>query len=229
MLKGSGDVQVDQEPAVILVDDNAGMRKSLGYVLANVDAMVVSFSTPGELLAVYDADRPGCLVLDLRLPAMSGLELWRKLRDRGGSHPCIIMSGHGTIPEAVEAIQSGAINFLEKPLDQEQFITCVRGALNQDAEQREVHARRKQLQQSLSLLTPRERQVLDLVLDGKLSKQIARELDITTKTVEVHRSNVIKKMGVGSVAQLFKQMSQHLYGLVELTSNQARRVEPTVD
>jgi len=205
---------VNQEPAIFLVDDDEGMRQSLEFILANVGASVVSHSSPAGLLAEYDVNRPGCLVLDLQLPQMSGMELWSRLRSRGGHHPCIIITGHGSIPEAVEAIQEGAVDFLEKPFQQDKLVDCVRSALAEDKRAREIRVRHEALERLLSTLTPRERQVLDLVLDGLLSKQIARELGITAKTVEVHRSNVTRKMGVSSVAQLFKVMND----LVSATS-----------
>ncbi|MDP6554145.1 MAG: response regulator [Pirellulaceae bacterium] len=209
---------MNQEAAVFLVDDDDGVRQSLEFILANVGEPVVSFSSPADLLANYDVDRPGCLVLDLKLPQMDGLELWSELRKRGGYHPCIIITGHGTVSDAVEAFRSGAVDFLEKPFHHEVLVERVRAALEYDKEQRASRLRHDALQSKLSQLTPRERQVLDLVLDGKLSKQIARELNITTKTVEVHRSNVTRKMEVGSVAQLFKQMNDHLSKLTDLTS-----------
>ncbi len=205
---------MNQEPAIFLVDDDEGMRQSLEFILANVGASVVSHSSPAGLLAEYDVNRPGCLVLDLQLPQMSGMELWSRLRSRGGHHPCIIITGHGSIPEAVEAIQEGAVDFLEKPFQQDKLVDCVRSALAEDKRAREIRVRHEALERLLSTLTPRERQVLDLVLDGLLSKQIARELGITAKTVEVHRSNVTRKMGVSSVAQLFKVMND----LVSATS-----------
>ena len=199
-----------QEPAILLVDDDEGMRQSLEFILACVEASVVSYASPAGLLAEYEVDRPGCLVLDLQLPPMSGMELWSKLRDLGGNHPCIIITGHGSITEAVEAIQEGAVDFLEKPFQQEKLVDRVRVALADDKKARELRIRHNALERKLSHLTPRERQVLDLVLDGKLSKQIAKELGITAKTVEVHRSNVTRKMEVTSVAQLFKIMNDHL-------------------
>jgi len=188
--------------------------------LATIGVPVLGFSTPAQMLAEYEVDQPGCLILDLQLPQMNGLTLWHELRKRGGYHPCIIITGHGTIANAVEAIKSGAVDFLEKPFEHERLIARVRTALDQDAQERILRNRHEALQQKLSQLTPRERQVLDLVLEGKLSKQIARDLKITTKTVEVHRSNVTKKMEVGSVAQLFKRMNDHLSDLTKLTAHQ---------
>jgi RNA polymerase sigma factor (sigma-70 family) len=202
-------VCVNQEPAILLVDDDEGMRQSLEFILAGVDASVVSYSSPAGLLAEYEIDRPGCLVLDLQLPQMNGMELWSKLRGLGGYHPCIFITGHGSISEAVEAMQEGEIDFLEKPFQQERLVDRVRAALADDKIARELRSRHDALERKLSHLTPRERQVLDLVLDGMLSKQIAKELGITAKTVEVHRSNVTRKMEVNSVAQLFKILSEH--------------------
>lgn len=192
------------KPVVYLLDDDEGMRTSLTHVLTEVGLDVLPFASPAEFFAAYEPEQPGCLVFDVQLPELSGMELLKELQRRGCPHPFLIISGHGTVTLAVEAMRCGAIDFLEKPFHPEQFIARVREALERDALTRQTHYENLDFERRVGSLTPRERQVMQLVVDGRLTKQIAKELGISTKTVEVHRSNVTKKMGVASVAQLVK-------------------------
>jgi two-component system, LuxR family, response regulator FixJ len=195
---------------VILVDDDQSVRESLEWMLREEQLRVDAYPSPKNLLLEYDADKPGCLVLDLRLPEMSGIELHDQLVERGCRHPFIIMTGHGEVLDATQAMRSGAVDFIEKPLDRKLFLARVYEALERDKLQRSEHLRRRDLEFRLTKLTPREREVLTLVVEGLLTKQIAGQLGISIKTVEVHRSNITKKMGVESVVQLVRLCSDHL-------------------
>jgi two-component system, LuxR family, response regulator FixJ len=194
---------------VYLIDDDDGVRKFLSIVLTKVGMDVETFSSPSEFLAAYDARRPSCLVVDQQLPEMSGLALWKEMRKRDCAHPFILVTGHGTVSMAVEAMREGAVDVLEKPLDHTQLIASVQEALDRDL--LAIRSRRDAVDvaQRLSALTSREREVMGMVVDGRLTKQIAKTLGISTKTVEVHRSNVTKKMGVASVAQLVRMVTTH--------------------
>jgi len=194
------------DETVFLVDDDRSMRESLVWMLRSAGIDVEAYTAPHELLKSCDPSRAGCFVLDLRLPEMDGCELRRRLLDRGCRQPHLIISAYGQVPDVVEAMREGAVDFLEKPFDHKVFLNRVRGALALDAETRQNQAEKESVDKRLRSLTNREREVLDLVVQGMLSKQIARTLDISPKTVDVHRSRVTRKMGVASVAQLVQLM-----------------------
>jgi two-component system, LuxR family, response regulator FixJ len=195
------------EPTVFVVDDDRDMREALDWAIRDVGFEVVTYASPCECLKDFDNSRPGCLVLDLRLPDMNGLELYHALRDRGSRHPFIIITGHGDVPAAVDALQAGAVDFIEKPLDFPRFIERIETAVKQDAEARRVAADFAELRQRLATLTARERDVLKRITEGKLSKVIAHELLISLKTVEVIRFRIRKKLGVKSHAELLQLLS----------------------
>jgi len=199
-------------PTVLLVDDDQEMRESLVWLLESNDLSVRSFATPAELIENYDSQLPGCLLIDLQLPGISGLQLWQALREMGGRHPVIVISGHGDVATAVLTMQMGAVDFIEKPFDRKRLLARVHEAILADAENRRIFAESEEIQRRIDSLTPRENEVMGLVAEGLLTKQIARKLGISEKTVEVHRSHVTKKMHVHSVAQLVALVSrnQHL-------------------
>jgi FixJ family two-component response regulator len=199
-------------PVVILVDDDQEMRESLVWLLESNDLSVRAFSSPDEVIENYDPQLPGCLLIDLQLPGISGLELWQTLSEMGGRHPFIIISGHGNVETAVQTMHLGAVDFIEKPFDRKRLLARVHEAILTDAENRRNLAESEQTQRRIDSLTPREHEVMGLVTAGLLTKQIARKLGISEKTVEVHRSHVTKKMHVHSVAQLVALVSrnQHL-------------------
>ena len=199
-------------PTVLVVEDDRVMRESLVWLLETAELNVEAYGSPDELLERYDPDQPGCLVLDLQLGKMTGLELWRRLQERGCRHPFIIISGQGDIGAAVQSMHDGAVDFLEKPFDRQLFLGRVRQAIERDANNRHRRVSDLETQSQIDSLTPREREVMGLVVDGKLTKQIARRLDISEKTVEVHRSHVTKKMHVQSVAQLVRLVTEHSLG-----------------
>ena len=163
---------------------------------------VRTFATAAEFIDAYPPDAPGCLVLDLELPGMSGLELQGYLRRKGVEIPIVIVTGHGDVPSAVNAIKGGAIDFIEKPFGYRDVLSIIRGAFARDAEIRTKRAQRLDVSGRIAALTERERDVLRRVIEGKPNKIIADELDISTKTVEFHRSKMMEKMRVDSVAEL---------------------------
>lgn len=197
------------QATVHLVDDNQAVRDSIVWMLEREGIQVEAYATPGDLLKAYDPKSRGCLVLDLSLPEMSGLELRDRLVEMGCRLPFIIITGCGEVPDATRAIKLGAVDFMEKPLDRDIFLDRVWQALDKDTRQRRERADHDSVQNLLDELTPREREVLELVVAGKLTKQIARQFGISVKTIEVHRSNITRKMQVDSVAQLVRIVTEH--------------------
>jgi two-component system, LuxR family, response regulator FixJ len=193
-----------RKPVVYIVDDDDGMRRALTVLITTVGYQPVAFAKPGEFLAKYDPNQPGCLVLDVRMPEMSGLEVQQHLNKAGSMLPVILISGHGDIPMAVQAMKDGAFDFLQKPFRDQELIDRINGALKLDAQNRESVDRLADLTSRQESLTPREREVLGLVVDGKANKVIAIDLGLSERTVEIHRANVMEKMGARSVAHLVK-------------------------
>ncbi len=197
---------VNTDPTVLLVDDDRELRESIEWMLRREGILVEAYSAPEELLACYQPEKPGCLVLDLKLPGMSGVELCNELQKMGGHHPFIMISGHGDVPNAVEAMRTGAIDFIQKPFSRPKFLARVHQAIERDSHVRKRRRKQRELNDRLETLTPREREVLDLVVDGELTKNIARRLGISPKTVEVHRSHITSKMGVASTTHLVRMV-----------------------
>ncbi|MDP9014091.1 MAG: response regulator transcription factor [Pseudomonadota bacterium] len=194
----------DTVPAVYVVDDDDGMRRALDTLLSTVGYKTAVFSRPSEFLANFKADAPGCLVLDIRMPDMSGLEVQQHLNRLGSMLPVIFITGHGDVPMAVQAMKEGAFEFIQKPFRDQDLLDRINHALKQDAETRSTVARRAEVQHRLDSLTPRERQVMDMVVDGAANKVIAIDLNLSERTVEIHRAKVMEKMGARSVAHLVK-------------------------
>jgi RNA polymerase sigma factor (sigma-70 family) len=219
-------------PTVFIVDDDPAMRQSLRWLTESVGLQVETFDTAEAFLDTYSPERPGCLVLDVRMPGMSGLDLQTTLVERNVSIPVIIVTGHGEVQSAVRAMKNGAVNFIEKPFSDQDLLDAVRHALDQDAQTRDSADARRQVADRFALLTPRERQVLLLVVNGRANKQIAAELEISQKTVEVHRSHVMQKLQAQSVAELV-HMSMVIDDLLTETRAglglaQRERAEPPV-
>ncbi len=191
---------------VHVVDDDDAVRSSLRLLLKSVGLPTVAHASAHEFLAAWDGDQPGCLVLDVRMPGMSGIELQAELNQRGAIIPVIFISGHGDIPMAVEAIQHGAFDFLQKPFRDQDLIDRVQRALASDAEHRQLLQQRETLRQRLESLTPREQEVLELVTQGKANKVMAGDLGVSQRTVEIHRARVMEKMGAQSLAQLVRMV-----------------------
>jgi two-component system response regulator FixJ len=193
-----------RKPVVYIVDDDDGMRRALTILITTVGYQPVAFAKPGEFLAKYDPGQPSCLVLDVRMPEMSGLEVQQHLNKAGSMLPVILVSGHGDIPMAVQAMKDGAFDFLQKPFRDQDLLDRINAALKQDAQNRESVDRLADLKSREESLTPREREVLALVVDGKANKVIAIDLGLSERTVEIHRANCMEKMGARSVAHLVK-------------------------
>lgn len=192
----------DSTPIIYIVDDDPAVRDSVGFLVSSLGYHYDSCTSALEFLDRLDDDRPCCVVLDVRLPGLSGLELQGELLRRGSSVGIIFVSGHGDIPKAVRAMRHGALDFLEKPFDDQILLDRIGEALAASAETLARRRRQGNLERRLSCLTEREREVLSLVIAGKTSKGIALDLDISVKTVENHRHNLMAKAGATSVAQL---------------------------
>jgi FixJ family two-component response regulator len=200
--------QAQANPTVYVVDDDDGMRRALTLLLATVGFKTTAFASPHEFLDKFKADAAGCLVLDIRMPGMSGLELQQHLNRMGSMLPVIFITGHGDVPMAVQAMKEGAFEFVQKPFRDQDLLDRINHALNLDAENRSTLALRAETVQRFESLTPRERQVLEQVVDGAANKVIAIDLQLSERTVEIHRAKVMEKMGARSVAHLVKlQMS----------------------
>ena len=193
-------------PIVYIVDDDKDLRTSLAWLLESVSVKAQCFAGAEEFLAHYDPRQPACLVLDVRMPQTSGFQLQEILNRRGSTLPTIFVSAHGDIPMSVTAMKNGALDFVEKPYNPQQMIERIQAALRTAVSAQLDQEQRQLLQGKLALLTSREREVLMLVLDGKASKVIARELNISVKTVDVHRTKIKEKMGVTSIAMLVREV-----------------------
>lgn len=179
---------------VYLVDDDGDVRDAIVFLLENEGFPVRAFAVPQALLDELDGDSRGCLVLDVRLPQMDGLQLLEALRARSVDMPAVFISGHGDIPLAVRAVQAGALDFLEKPFRDDVLLEKVSNGLELDRSTSESHSERHAVEQRLDELTPREREVMEGMLQGKLNKIIASDLGVSVRTIEVHRSNVLDKL-----------------------------------
>jgi len=191
-------------PTIFVVDDYAPVRRAVSRLLHAAGFAVVAFGSPQEFLAQYDPHTPGCLVLDLDMPAVNGLELQRILATKGSVLPIIFLSGHGNIPKSVQAMKHGASDFLTKPVNDEDLLAAIRVAIEKDRALRREQAELSEIRARLATLTPREREVLEYVVAGKLNKQIAGGLGTVEQTVKVHRARVMQKMRVQSVAELVR-------------------------
>ena len=195
---------MNRTPAVIVVDDDDAVRTSLRLLLKSAGHTTLAYASANEFLTEWNPAQPGCLVLDVRMPGMSGIELQAELNRRGAIIPVIFISGHGDIPMAVEAIQHGAFDFLSKPFRDQELLDRVQRALSIDGENRKLLSQREVLQGRYEALTPREREVLLLVTQGKPNKVMAGDLGVSQRTVEIHRARVMEKMGANSLAQLVR-------------------------
>jgi two-component system response regulator FixJ len=191
---------------VFVVDDDDAVRDSLRLLLKSAGIACAVFASGQEFLAAHDAAQPGCLLLDVRMPGLSGLELQQELSLRGAPIPIIFITGHGDIPMAVEAMQHGAFDFLQKPFRDQELLDRVQRALARDAENRVRLRHTDRIRERLATLSPREREVLDLVTQGKANQMVAGDLGVSQRTVEIHRAHVMQKMEAGSLAELVRMM-----------------------
>lgn len=194
----------ENDPTVFVVDDEESIRKSLRLLLRSVGVHVETFDSAQSFLQAYDPERAGCLILDVRLPGMSGIELQEHLLAHAELIPIIFITAHGDVNLAVRAMRQGAFHFLEKPFPDQELLDTIHRAVEQDRANRSVKDERSAVEKRLQLLTPREREVMRLVLQGKANKAIAFELGISERTVEIHRARLMKKMEARSLAQLVK-------------------------
>lgn len=192
------------DPTVFIVDDDDAVRDSLSWLMRSVGLAAESFGSAQAFLDACDPERPGCLVLDIRMPGMSGLDLQEKLHQRHIQLPIIIISGHADVPMAVRALKAGAFDFIEKPFNDQLLLDCVQRAIEKDLERRRELAEQADVATRLEQLTPREREVLELVVHGAPNKIISRELGVSLKTVEAHRARVMDKLQAGSAAELVR-------------------------
>jgi FixJ family two-component response regulator len=196
-----------EKPAtVFVVDDDDAVRTSLRLLLKSVGLPVETFASAQEFLDSFDAERAGCLVLDIRMPGMSGLELQQRLNEIHAIVPIVFITGHGDVPMAVEAMQHGAVDFIQKPFRDQDLIDRINQALEKDRDNRAGLKERDAIRRRMQQLTPREREVLDLVTQGKANKVIAGDLNVSQRTVEIHRARVMEKMGASSLAHLVRMV-----------------------
>jgi two-component system response regulator FixJ len=195
---------VTTEATVFVVDDNPGVRKSLRALLESAGLAVETYAAGEEFLAAYDPERPGCLVLDVRLRSGSGLDVQDELRRRKVMLPIIVLTGHGDVSSSVRALKAGAVDFLQKPAPPKVLLERIRAALDGDRQARTVTTERAVVMQRLAHLTPREREVMELLIAGKTSKEIAGAMHVSVRTVEGHRRMVLSKMDVSLAAQLVR-------------------------
>ncbi|QZA77010.1 response regulator [Deefgea tanakiae] len=193
---------------VAVIDDDEAVRDSLGLLLETHDCPVLTYASAEAFLDEGDVSRFACLIVDVRMDGMSGLELFAELREGSYLPPVIFLTGHGDVPMAVNALKDGASDFMEKPCDQDQLLARVQACLSEDLQRRGSAKHQQKVVELLADLTPREREVLQEILLGKLNKQIADRLDISTKTVEVHRARIFTKMRVHSAMELAAMLKE---------------------
>ncbi len=191
-----------EEPLIYVVDDDEAVRDSLTLLLKAVGLKGQAFSSAAEFLHNYDPEQHGCLVTDIRMPGMSGLDMQDELNKRGAPIPLIFITGHGDVPMAVDAMKSGALDFIEKPFRDQELLDRVHQALTWDKERRTKNLEILAIRERLATLTPRETEVMERVAQGQANKVIAMDLEVSQRTVEIHRARVMEKMGVRSVAKL---------------------------
>ncbi|MCB1887818.1 MAG: response regulator transcription factor [Rhodocyclaceae bacterium] len=191
---------------VYIVDDDEALRDSLAWLLDSAGYATESFDSAEAFLETYSESMAGCLLLDVRMPGMSGLELYERLRELHATLPVVFITGHGDVPMAVAALKRGAADFIEKPFNDEAMLRLVEQCLTNEREHRSRRRQDAEVARRLDQLTQREREVLELIIVGKLNKQIADTLGISIKTVEVHRARVMEKMGVASLAELVQNV-----------------------
>lgn len=191
------------DPTVFIIDDDPELRKSLCWLVESVQLNVESFESAVSFLNQYNIDRTGCIVLDVRMPGISGLKLLDTLNALKNRLPVIVITGHGDIPMVISAMKSGAMDFILKPFNDQQIIELIQKAIAKETATLNPY-QRNSIQEGFSTLTSREREIMTLIIEGKLNKQIAHELNIAISTVELHRGRLMKKMQAKNIAQLIK-------------------------
>ena len=194
------------EPVVHVIDDDEAMRQSLDFLLDSAGIKARTYESALQLLERADELEPGVIVTDVRMPEMNGLELVRRLKSRGAPHPIIVITGHGDVPLAVEAMKAGVVDFLEKPFDDDALLGAINSALAEGSKRSEDDAEKIRVREIIETLSPREQEVLEGVVEGKLNKVIAHELGISPRTVEVYRANVMSKTGARGLSELVRMV-----------------------
>ncbi len=200
------------ERTVHVVDDDAAVRDSLSFLLGFADIGVRTYASAIEFLDHADAAASGCILTDIRMPGMSGLDLVQELKKRGLMRPVIVLTGHADVALAVEAMKAGVMDFIEKPFDDEALLSAVRTALARDEDGAEREARRAQIQERFTQLSPRERDVFDAIVAGDSNKSAGLKLGISPRTVEIYRANVMEKMGARTLSDLVRMALQREQG-----------------
>lgn len=200
------------QATVFVVDDDQAMCESLCWLIESIGLKAKSFTSAKDFLEAYNPATPGCLVTDVRMPDMTGLELHSRLTECGSPLPVLIITGHGDVPMAVRAMRKGAFDFLEKPFNDQTLLERIQQAILKDHQQREAILRELQYQTRIKSLTTREKQVLDLVVQAKLNKQMAGILELSEKTIETHRANLMRKMNATTVVELVRMVMEHRLG-----------------
>ena len=195
---------LEPQPTVFVIDDDASMRRALSYLLAAAGYKVETYPSAKAFLTRENYEGVGCILLDVRMPGLSGMELQEKLIRSAQSLPIIFLTGHGEVAMGVQAIKKGAVDFLTKPCDDEQLLAAIRTAIEKALQARAHFEEAKEIRNRIELLTPREKDILRYVIAGMLNKQIAFKLDIAEKTIKVHRGHIMEKLGVDSVADLVR-------------------------
>lgn len=193
-----------EKPTVFIVDDDRAIRDALTLLIRSVGLQVKSYASAQTYLTDYDPQAAGCLLLDVRMPGMSGLHLQQHLVEHGSRIPVVILTGHGDVPMAVRAMKWGAADLIEKPFNDQLLLECIGECLEQDAARRREEAQQADLRRRLSRLSPREREVMDPLVKGECGKAIAAELGISPKTVDVHRAHILEKLQMRSVVELVR-------------------------
>ena len=196
-----------QEQTVFIVDDDAAVRDSIKELVESVGLQAEGYDSALAFLDAFESQRPGCLVLDVRMAEMSGLVLQERLNELEARIPIILLTGHGDVPMAVQGMRSGAVDFIQKPYREQALLDSINAALTTDAAARRSSVAMDDIEQRLSSLTGREREVLDQILSGLTGKEIARELGVSPRTVEAHRKNLLQKLGIATVKLLMLRFS----------------------
>ena len=194
---------MSNDAIVFIVDDDEAVRQSTAWLIESIGLKVTTFTCADEFLENYN-NESGCIVMDVRMPGMSGLEAQEEMNNRGIGLPLIFITGHGDVPMAVRALKRGAFDFIEKPFNDQLLLDAVQRGLKQNTEARESYVQNESINKRISSLTPREHEVMMRVTEGKPNKVIAHELNVSIKTVEVHRARMMEKMEASSVAELVK-------------------------
>ncbi|MDX1754637.1 MAG: response regulator FixJ [Marinobacter sp.] len=196
----------DIQQTVYVVEDDEAVRDSLALLLKSDGKAVATYESASAFLADYSEEMAGCIVLDIRMPGMDGMELQKKLNERHAILPIIFVTGHGDVPMAVDAMKEGAVDFIQKPYREEALLEKIEAALEQDREQRKSLGEQQEILRRIKTLTPRESEIMERMIAGQANKVIAIELEISQRTVEIHRSRVMHKMGTHSLAHLVRMV-----------------------